>query len=367
MNQLNNYYNLLAIHHYKPDKVIIIENTLEYIPSKDDFLDYLKKQGYKITLLSYDMTQKGYIQVIADSLFKKAEDLFVMPSSDTVDGYEILLSLINSPIQVVYIEKDGDIYKKTGNRFKFVTDSTDITVDDLISLRGGQVTAYATDEFKDPRLVPVLEYIEAHYETYKTLFRYEQKRKLYLTTDDYNPYKLNANLHKIDDKLIKDFKAFLDMLVTHDIVNYHATSHKKYVIFFKEESHKSYLLKSGTWLEHRLYLLLESLNISDLEAGLSFKWHARKKANNEFDVVGTHKNQLLMASCKDTHNIKPDQINEIYSYTTHLGSKSAIKMLFTTSDISASIKSKADEFGVNIITYDFSPKHTTKQLRHLLN
>ena len=120
---------------------------------------------------------------------------------------------------------------------------------------------------------------------------------------------------------------------------------------FTDNRYKSYLLKTGTWLEHKLYNIFKEMDLDDIKASLSFIWDTDTKANNEFDIAAVYSNTFIMASCKATSHLTPDYVNEVVANTLHMGDKTSIKMIFTTAEVSKSLEEKAKEFNVAIVHY----------------
>ncbi len=367
INQDDNMNNLLAILYYKPKEILVIKNKYSNLKTLDHFVNFLQTEGYKVPVVSIDLTDPTVATNIELHIPNNSNSLFILPSDSTVIGYQLMINLVAQGAFMAYVEDDGDIFELQKNQFKFVSNSSLVEVEDYIHSRGGVITSDTTILFGHPRIKDLLFFIEDNFNDYKELFRYASKK-----TPFYKSYPDNKNkLILTPTNLSLSQQKFLDKLLifmeSHDIIKVNQRLKNRFIISFKHKSYKSYLLKTGTWLEHRLYLLMLEAGADQVEASLTFLWDKKRKANNEIDVIGIKNNHLIVASCKDRSRIDPEYINEVYTNAIHLGNKEAIKLLFTTAEVSFGLKEKATEFGVHIIRYNFNNSKTIKALKSIIS
>lgn len=366
INQNDNMNNLLAINHYSPDKIIMIKNTKSNESTLEHFIHYLKDEGFKVPVEtmdlsnSHDATQFLEIQNTKDSIF-------ILPSNSTVVGYQLMITLLSSKIPMAYVEDDGDLFQLKGNEFEYIADSADVEVEAYIASRGGVVTSDTTDLFNHKRIQELLDYILDNFKAYLSLFRTASRKTPFYKgyPDNKNKMILSPNVLKPEDK--KFLNQLLQFMEKKEIIRIQQRLKSRIIISFKHKSYKSYLLKTGTWLEHYLYLLFREAGVEQVEASLSFLWDKKRKATNEIDVIGVHNGCLIVASCKDRKHIDPEYINEVYTNAIHLGNHDAVKILFTTADITFGLQEKADEFGVHLITFNSNKEETIKTLKRLIS
>lgn len=366
VNLMDNINNLIALRYYKPEEVVIIDHSREKLNTLSFFKDYLVEQGFKVNVISLDLLGSNNWSNLLGSI-DKDQNLFILPSSDSIYGYQLLLQLQSQVLQLVSVEDDGDIYTLNNGQFVFVEDCTDIDVEDYIEVRGGYIKSDSSDFFEQDKVNQLLSFITTNYDAYINLFRKAQARKHFIRTYEFYPNKITFSSQNLSKNESNQLSSFISFFVNNGIASIRENTDSKTTLIFDDRQFKSYLLITGTWLEHKLYQLLKQLGMDDLKASLSFIWNEKNKSRNECDMVGIKDNQLILASCKDTNDIKPYQINEIYTNTTHLGNEDAIKILFTTNSPSFNIKEKAKEFNVHIIRYTFSDNSTIKELKHLFS
>jgi len=281
---------------------------------------------------------------------KDTKQYFVLPTNGTVIGYQIISWFTSPPLTFILVENDGDIFEYENGTFHYMEDTSDIDVSDFINIRGGRITSHLSDLFDHENLNKLLYYIEQHLSSYHKLFKHEVKKKFFVS--DINNH---AKLHFYPNKLNDHYKNFLFQLVKKmeqcGVVNVDYKTQSKITVDFTDHRYKSYLLKTGTWLEHKLYNIFKEMDLDDIKASLSFIWDTDTKANNEFDVAAVYSNTFIMASCKATSHLTPDYVNEVVANTLHMGDKTSIKMIFTTAEVSKSLEEKAKEFNVAIVHY----------------
>lgn len=367
INQLNNINNLIAISHYKPDSICLIEDTDSSLSTFEEFKSYLHKNKYNIETKQLSLTSPNSLRnLLSNSKSEDSKQYFVLPTNGTVIGYQIISWFTSPPLTFILVENDGDIFEYQEGTFNFVTDTTDIDVSDFINIRGGRITSDLSDLFEHSGLNKLLFYIEQNLSTYHKLFKHEVKKKFFVS-DPNN----NAKLYFYPNRLNDRYKNFLFQLIKkmekYSVVYVDYKSQNKITVEFTDYRYKSYLLKTGTWLEHKLYQLFKEMNLDDVKASLSFIWDTDTKANNEFDVAAVYSNTFVMASCKATSHLDPDYVNEVVANTLHMGDKTSVKMIFTTAKVSRSLEEKAKEFNVAIVHYSRNALDLKKVLFELLD
>lgn len=362
--------NLLAIKHYDATRVILIRQPKDDMNLANQFIQHMEASGHHVESLTLNIKRTNDLSKL--NLPETASGngnrtIFVLPSVHSIVGYQLISLLQDELVTLCYVEDDGDIWEKKNHGFAFVGDSTNIDISDYILSRGGIITSDTTILFGHQRMIDFLDYIESNFRNYTKLFRRNQSsggfHKSY--PDNKNKLILLPDLLNNHEKKILD--DFLTFMRNHDIIKINQRLKSRIIISFKHKSYKSYLLKTGTWLEHRCYELMKEAGCDEVEASLSFLWDKKRKAGNEIDVVALKDNQLVVISCKDRKQIDPHFINELYTNAIHLGNEAAIKILFTTARPSKGLLDKAKEFGIHIITYEFNRDETLHQIKKILN
>lgn len=355
-HQYDNLHLLHAITTFKPSHIHIIYDTDKASDENlYEFENYLKAKNYRmsqsyISLTSNFKTITSTINGLAKA-YKTPVALF-LPSFERAFSYNLLLEFMASSIIFLTSDEDGTIYQRHQNRFEPLPINHGLTVQDLITSRGGMIDMSSTSFFEKTLLIDLLDFLEAHIDDYYQLFRYPSKPPFYETHRE-EPRRLDLNTTDIAATHMPFFNTFINFIKQKNIANITRMSKHHYRVLFHDRRYKSYLLKSGTWLEHRLFLLFKSLDFHDVQASIAFLWDKDyPRAKNECDVMGMYYNRLFVASCKDTHHLSPDYINELYANANHLAHTDTKTLLFTTATLSPGIQEKADEFNVTLITYD---------------
>lgn len=358
----NNINSVMAIDYYKPTHLVIIRDSQLHTPEdSSSFIHYLEKQGYNVSALGINFNQKNPLQTLGTKM--QQEDMILLPNVDTTHGYQLFYIGMQYNIPMAQVEKDGDLYEYKDTCFEFVTDQSEVNIDDFITSRGGRIESSSKIPFELPETNRLLTLLEKNLVAYKYCFRYNFTKFVTIRDND----RVLFNLNYIEEKHHAFVYELLDFFLSEKVASYHQKGNK-IVVFFSDLMIKNYLFKTGTWLEHVLYNLFKELGVDDLDSSLTFLWDSNiRKLKNEVDLIAISNNELYVISCKDTSHIEPEQLNEIYVNTTHLGYEASHPMIFTTSHLTDGIIAKAKEFGIPLISYHKDHNRILHQLSELIN
>ncbi len=348
----DNLETLYAISPLKPRCIHLIYDT-DLIPDENiyEFQHYLKNNHYKVHQTHLSLSAS------IDSIKKELESIapsagLLLPQYRSAFSYNLLLALNKSSLNLFTTDDEGTIYACKENIFAPLPLDYSLTIKDLIVSRGGRIDIASTSFFEDSKLTALLQLIEDNLNDYYQLFRYSSNPPFYQTHRE-ESRRLDLNTADIAAKYMPFFNAFINFLKEKNLADIRRFGKTHYRVTFHDKRYKSYLLKTGTWLEHRLYIIFKKLGFQDVQASIAFLWDKDyPRAKNECDVMGMFYNRLFMASCKDTHHLSPDYINELYANANHLAQTDTKAVLFTTARLSPGIQEKANEFNVTLLTYD---------------
>jgi hypothetical protein len=370
MNQLfcfsqdNNISNVIGIEHYGIQRIVLIEDSRKKYDNLDGFKNYLRDKGYQVLVKTINHNSKKAINAMLTQEIT-TDSCVLLPSNATIIGYQTMATLFNTDTHIAFVDNDGDLFEYQDSTFVKLKDKVQIDVEDFILSRGGFVKSEATTQFDDSRLDALLEFIETHHRQYKNLLSRSHKEPFFSTEGQNNKSLLFMpnNLSERDRNFLYQL---IDVMYQNGVIRSKNKLRDKLLVRFSIPYMPGYLLKAGTWLEHRLYKELGQLNVEDLDASMNFVWDSSRRTNNECDVMGVYNNKLIIASCKDTKSIKPEYLNEVYAIANHLGNTETIKILFTTAKIPESIQEKAQEFNIHVIQYTYHSQSLQQRLTEII-
>lgn len=242
-------------------------------------------------------------------------------------------------------------------------DFEDLDVYDITKLSGASIINSSSDLMykKDINII-----ISAILKNLNTWEKY--KKKLYDKNIFIHDYRNNENLKINTNELNKEelntlylcLKSLKDLKgiyyhVLNDIIN----------VKFRNNYLKSFIFKSGTWLEVLTNKIINEISeIDDCKSGVEFFWSKdAKKVKNELDVVAVKDCALLCISCKDSEKYDEDALNELDVYSRKIGGKNVKKILVATKEpVKVTVKERAKEMGINIIIVSSNINEFKKKL-----
>lgn len=270
------------------------------------------------------------------------------------------------PIFVFSERDERAIIIDQGECHSIEIEDVDLQVEDFVESGGGSVYASSTSVYEAQPVKKLLKWQIAHHDQWMQT-NWILKTKATMRTLDQN-LKNNlvvVNTHRLNKKQFQKILEYLILLHEYRIAKFTKTAKYEYLLDFKEEAFKRYIMGYGYWLEAVTFYGMKQLPfLDDLKSGVSFFWdEKRQRVNNEIDVLAVYKEKLVLISCKDTSKYTEKDLNELIVSAEGLGGNSAIRIMVVTQwPDKGSIRARAKELGVNLIRYDGDLTHFVKEL-----
>lgn len=232
-------------------------------------------------------------------------------------------------------------------------DFSDLNLNEIITSTGGVILQDSTSFSDKKDLIILSKYI------YKNLSLWHKyKNRLYdsnvfIHNDEIDNILININSLDNDEKNLLNI--ILKKLKEIKSVDYLSIDENRIKVFFKNTYIKSFIFKSGTWLEIVTKNLINDIKeIDEVKSGVMFLWNDKSKiVRNELDVIAMKDCIPICISCKDSDKYNEDTLNELEVYSEKIGGENAFKILVATKEpIKNSVKIRAKEMGINIIIFD---------------
>lgn len=350
----HNEGNILATKKYQVTKALYLstKSNYNYLNSLESF--YLNNMK-KVKFLKEKINEGSFDEInnILDK-YKSENTLVSITGGERINSLILFKLARDKNIPCIYI----DILKKI---IYYFDDSIttkkeeldDLDIEDVVEAFGGNLIDDSCNLCNKDDIVIITKAISSNLPLW-----HKYKQRLYDTTlfsHDYtNTSKVTIHLEHLNkDEEILLYKC-LDTLKELHGISYERTSTSINVTFLNSYL-KSFLFKSGTWLEVATNLLINEIkDIDEVKNGVMFLWNKDNRIlRNEVDIVAIKDSVLICISCKDSKKYNENALNELNVYSEKLGGKNVCKILVATkSPEKLAVSERAKEMGIHLVIFD---------------
>lgn len=364
----NNEFNILATRRFNPKEVIFI-----YKKEDESFLKSLKNY-YKTYLPNVSfkefMVSEGDIKELNRIIsYNNKETLVNLTGGSRINSLGMLDICKNEAIRSVYIDIKNKCLYLFDNKVEIIKEEfEDMELDKIIKASGGEVINDSTKLSSKKDLILLTKGI---YKNLEIWHRYKQK--LY-DSNIFIHYAEEPQIIKINLELLsKEERDILRKVLIYlkELGGIEYSNEKNNIkVFFKNEYLKSFIFKSGTWLEVATNNIINEIKeIDEVRSGVMFLWNDKSKVvRNELDVVAVKDSIVICISCKDSDKYNENALNELDVYSNKIGGKNVYKILVATKEpIKPSVKDRAKEMGISIIIFDGKEEKFKNQIKEVIS
>lgn len=365
----HNEFNILATKRFNPKKVIFI-----YKKEDESFLKSLKKY-YTNYLPNISLQELIVIEGDINELSKiildnKNKHLLVnLTGGSRINSLEMFNICKDNSIKSIYIDIKNKYLYIFNNKVEIIREEfEDLELDKIIKASGGEVINDSTELCNKKDLILLTKAIYKNLEIW-----HKYKQKLYDSNifihyaEDSQVIKINLNLLGKDEReLLGKILIYLKRTGGIDHIN----ENNEIKVCFKKEYLKSFIFKSGTWLEVATNNIINEIKeIDEVRSGVMFLWNDKSKVvRNELDVVAVKDSVAICISCKDSDKYNENALNELDVYSNKIGGKNVYKILVATKDpIKSAVKDRAREMGISLIIFDGNEENFKIQIREAIS
>lgn len=243
----------------------------------------------------------------------------------------------------------------------------DLDVEDMIKSIGGSIVVDST-EVCDISIVEKMTYIIA-----RNLISWE-KYKIRLSDtsvfihDESNPQAIRVDKALLNYEENRLLGKCLEFLASNNQIKLKEDG-TFYKISFLNDYIKSFIFKSGTWLEVLTKSIVEKIEvIDDVKSGVLFLWNDEQtRVKNELDVVAIKDSVLICISCKDSKKYDEVALNELNVYANQLGGEHVKKILVATKEpAKGTVYQRAEEMDINLVIFDGNVENFKNKLEKII-
>ena len=353
----HNEGSILATAKYNPKKVMFIyENKNEKVEQINKLRDYYQKRFKNIEFLSIAINESENHAI--DDILKRCDKnntIVNLSCGNKINTLFLLCISQKCNLKNIYIDIERENLIVIENlQITMEKDSfVDLNIEDVIENIGGSIITDSTESSNDSTIEKLTNLIANNQDIWQKI-KYRLYDNEVFEHDDCNPAMINLNFKPLKAFEEKIFNKILDLLKKYNEIEY--KNIKEYVlrIRFLNPEIKSFIFKTGTWLEIFTKKIVEEIEIiDDVKNGVVFFWNDdKRKIKNELDVVAIKDSVLICISCKDSAKYDEVALNELDVYAEQLGGEKVIKILVTTkTPLKGSVFQRAEEMGINLIIY----------------
>lgn len=339
---------------------------------------YMPKEVYFIVTNNDQDEMKGIRQYYKDNFPQIVLKEFTIKEGDLDKINELVTSIRNRRITVNLTggprvnslmllaicnkNKINSIYIDTKNKLIFSFDDKvmvkkeefkDLNIEDILKASGGTIIEDSSELCKKEDLIYLSKKI------YKNLdIWHKHKQKLYdaaiFKHDEENNKKIYVDMKSLSDEEETLIKDILEELKNMNELQY-KVDNKKITIEFLNEYLKTFIFKSGTWLEIATNNIIKNIKeINESKNGVVFLWNNENKlVRNEVDVVAIKDSVPICISCKDSDKYNEVALNELNVYAEKIGGDNSYKILVATKEPEKKpVRTRAEEMNIHIVVFD---------------
>lgn len=371
INQLDNHNeaNILATKRFNPKEVLFIydKGKMDLINTVENYYkNYISTVKFNKVLI-----EEGNIallnQIINEN--KNRSILINLTGGSRINSLTLFNISKDSSLKSIYIDvKNKNLYIFDKDIEVAKEEYEDMQLEKIIKASGGTLLSDSSDLSNKEDLIYLTKSI---YKNLDLWHKYKQKL-----------YDANIFIHHYEDSKTVTIKAqllleeeknliskILKKLREKGGVDYSQISNGEIKVNFKNEYLKSFIFKSGTWLEIATNIMIREIKeIDEVKSGVMFLWNDKSNiVKNELDVIAVKDAIPIFISCKDSDKYNEEALNELDVYSKQIGGNRAFKILVATKEpIKLAVKERAKEMGINLIIFNGSEENFKSQIKKII-
>lgn len=347
-----------------------------YLINNNDLNEFIYLKGiYKELLpnchVSFIKSSFKNIDKIRDVLLRyKDENILVnLTGGERIKSLVLLYEAIKLNLKCTYI----DLLKEKSFIFDsnlevINTDFEDLNIEEITKLSGASIINSSSALMYKKDINIIISAILNNIDVWE-----EYKKRLYDKNIFIHDYKdnelLRINTKYLSKKELEIVYSSLKALSNLNGIDYEILE-AGISVKFRNTYLKSFIFKSGTWLEVLTNKVINEISeIDECKSGVEFFWSKdARRVKNELDVVAVKDCTLLCISCKDSEKYDEDALNELDVYSRKIGGKNVKKILVSTKEpVKLTVRERAKEMDINIVIINSDIDQFKKQLINIIN
>ncbi|MGL5616960.1 MAG: Card1-like endonuclease domain-containing protein [Sarcina sp.] len=367
----HNEASLLLSEKYKPKKVLFFYLRKEESYQLAKFKNYYREKFPQTEFYYEKITVNNATEI--DNFIKKykAQNNILNITSGKKLAMLIVYSLaLKNDIDCKYVDIEKELLIDLSCNGVEIKENSfvDLNIEDVIRSIGGSIIVDSTEIYNRRAILDITFWIADNLEIWELVKNDLQLNEVFIR-DNCNPEIMTMNKTFLGFEKMKFYYKALEYLKARDLIAYREQE-EVIKIYFLNDFIKSFIFKSGTWLEVLTKNIIEEIKeIDDVKSGLLFLWNdSQSKVKNELDVVAIKDSILICVSCKDSKRYDERALNELNVYANQLGGDNVIKILVATMVPSKPVVTfRAKEMGIELVIFDGNLDKLKEEIKKIVN
>lgn len=371
INQLgeHNESNILATKNLSPKKVIFIYEDKDKGLCENIQKYYL--ENFRNILFEKIEINEGEIEKVIElvTMYKNKETIVNLTCGSKLNTIVLAKVSGDNKLKSIFIDiKNKRSYLIDEKVRELELEYEDMVLDEIVKAFGGEIINESSILSEKEELKYLTRKISKN-----LILWHKYKQKLYdgnIFNHDYeDSTKVNINTSFLEEEEKSLLDKVLIKLKELKGINYIKDKDNLIKVEFNNKYLKSFIFKSGTWLEIATNRMISEIKeIDEVKSGVIFLWNDKKQdLKNEVDVLAIKDSIVICISCKDSNKYDEDALNELDVYGTQLGGEKVFKILVATKEpLKALVKTRAKEMGINIVIFDGDENKFKETIRRII-
>lgn len=366
----HNEASILLTEEYKPKKILFF-----YLTNKDAYQLTKFKEYYKNKFPDVEFYYENFNinnpREVEDIIikYKANKNILNVTSGKKVALLMIYSLALKNSIECKYIDIEKELIIDFSDKAININKSSfvDLNIDDIIKSVGGSIIVDSTEVYNREAIINITYWIANNLEIWEEVKSDLQMNNVFIR-DECNPEIMKIDKNILSKNKMEFYYRALNFLKNLEMIAY-KNSDNFIKVYFLNDFIKSFIFKSGTWLEVLTKNIIDEIKeIDDIKSGLLFLWNDKQsKVKNELDVVAIKDSILICISCKDSKKYDERALNELNVYANQLGGENVKKILVATmAPAKPVVALRAKEMGINIVIFNGSIEGFKEELKSII-
>lgn len=368
----HNEANIIATERFRPKKVIFIYNQIkEQQLQLDSLKKYYDSKFPSITFISepIDKFDVQSIKVVLDK-YKDKNLLINVTRGERIYSLTLLYLAQKYDMRCIYLDVENKRLIDFNDESIDITDENfyDLNIEEIIESSGGSIIVDSTESNGKAIIDQITDLISNNLDIWERLKYRLYDAKVFIH-NQLDPMTIKLDMNYLTKEEIDIYNSMLSLLKKNNQIQYNSEKHNYITIKFLDNQIKSFIFKSGSWLEAYTKQVVDNIRqVDDVKSGLLFLWDSEKnRVKNELDVVAIKNSTLICISCKDTSKYDEIALNELNVYAQQLGGENVVKILVATKvPLKRSVEERAKEMNIELVIYDGNKKSFEEKLKNII-
>ena len=366
----HNEASILLTEKYKPKKILFFYLTNKEVYQLTKFKEYYKSKFPDVEFY-YENFNINNPRDVEDIIikYKANKNILNVTSGKKVALLMIYSLALKNSIECKYIDIEKELIIDFSDKAININKSSfvDLNIDDIVKSVGGSIIVDSTEVYNREAIINITYWIANNLEIWEEVKSDLQMNNVFIR-DECNPEIMKIDKNILSKNKMEFYYRALNFLKNLEMIAY-KNSDNFIKVYFLNDFIKSFIFKSGTWLEVLTKNIIDEIKeIDDIKSGLLFLWNDKQsKVKNELDVVAIKDSILICISCKDSKKYDERALNELNVYANQLGGENVKKILVATmAPAKPVVALRAKEMGINIVIFNGSIEGFKEELKSII-